>query len=250
MAVYKLFWDEFSSWYLEFIKPAYQQPIDKKTYDQTIQFFDSLLKLLHPFMPFITEELWQNLNNSLSGKQFGESIMIAAFPEPDDASFNSEAERVINSLMEIIHVIRNTRAQYKVEMNKWIESQIYAGDLTQVISPYIDTISTLARTKPVSLLGKRPENKDDNTLVTVLKDTEVYILMSSVVDLNAERQKLEKESEQTLNEANRLENRLNDNNFLTKAPTQVVEKEKLKLIDLKNKLLRLKDQLDKLKGNA
>jgi len=99
-------------------------------------------------------------------------------------------------------------------------------------------------------LGKRPENKDDNTLVTVLKDAEVYILMSSVVDLDAERQKLEKESEQILNEANRLENRINDNNFLTKAPPQVVEKEKQKLIDLKNKLTRLKDQLDKLKGNA
>jgi len=176
--------------------------------------------------------------------------MITAFPEPDNAAFNSEAERVMNSLIEIIHDIRNTRAQYKVEMNKWIESQIYAGDLTQVISPYIETISTLARTKPVHLLGKRPENKDDNTLVTVLKDAEVYILMSSVVDLDAERQKLEKESEQILNEANRLENRINDNNFLTKAPPQVVEKEKQKLIDLKNKLTRLKDQLDKLKGNA
>jgi valyl-tRNA synthetase len=248
--VYDFLWGDYCDWYIEMAKIRFRNEKAISPMPVLVHILETSLRLLHPFMPFITEELWQNLKNSLSGKQFGESIMITAFPEPDDAAFNSEAERVMNSLIEIIHVIRNTRSQYKVEMNKWIESQIYAGDFTQVISPYIETISTLARTKPVQLLKKRPDNKDDNTIVTVLKDAEVYILMSSVVDLDAERQKLEKDSEQTLNEANRLENRLNDNNFLTKAPIQVVEKEKQKLIDLKNKLIRLKDQLNKLKGNA
>jgi len=122
--LYAFLWGDYCDWYIEMAKIRFRNEKAFSPMPVLVHVLETSLRLLHPFMPFVTEELWQNLKNSISVKQFGESIMITAFPEPDNAAFNSEAERVMNSLIEIIHDIRNTRAQYKVEMNKWIESQI------------------------------------------------------------------------------------------------------------------------------
>ena len=195
--------------------------------------------MLHPFMPFVTEELWQHLKS----KEAGESIMVAPFPVADLTSYDVQSERIMEALIETVHNIRNTRAQYKVEMNKWIDSRIYAGELTSALSSYVNVIKGLARTDPVIFLDKKPEQKDDNTLVLVLKEVEIYIPMSSMVDMAAEKLRLEKEAAQADGEIGRLETRLADANFLAKAPPAVVEKERQKLTDLKDRFARLQDQI-------
>ena len=172
--------------------------------------------------------------------------MVAAFPVADLTSYDVQSERIMEALIETVHNIRNTRAQYKVEMNKWIDSRIYAGELTSALSSYVNVIKGLARTDPVVFLDKKPEQKDDNTLVLVLKEVEIYIPMSSMVDMAAEKRPLEKEAAQANGEIGRLEIRLADANFLAKAPPAVVEKERQKLADLKDRFTRLQDQIGKI----
>jgi valyl-tRNA synthetase len=199
-------------------------------------------------MPFVTEELWQNLKSRLpSDWQAGESIMVAAYPKAEPAAIEPQEERTMESIIEIIHSIRNARAQYNVESNKWIEAQIYAGKYASAIVSYSQTIQTLARVKPVTFLDSEQESPPEkNALVLVLKETKVVIPMESVVNLEAEKKRLQKEIEQRQTEVTRLEARLKDKAFLTKAPTAVVDKERHKLIESKARLERLKEQLVKL----
>jgi len=152
----------------------------------------------------------------------------------------------MESIIEIIRSIRNARAQYKVESTRWIEAQIYGGKLTSTIVPHSQTIQTLARARPVTFLDSRQESRPgENALVLVLKETEVVIPMESMVDLEAEKKRLQKEIEQSQAEIARLEARLKDRAFLTKAPVAIVDKEQNKLATRKAKLEGLKQQLSK-----
>ena len=167
--------------------------------------------------------------------------MVAAYPEAEDAAIDPEAERVMESVIEIIRSIRNARAQYKVESTRWIEAQIYGGKLTPAIIPYSQAVQTLARARPITFLDKRQESPPtENALVLVLTETEVIIPMESMVDLEAERKRLQKEIEESQAEVAQLEVRLKDRAFLTRAPAAVVDKERQKLAAVKDKLERLR----------
>jgi len=167
---------------------------------------------------------------------------MAAYPEADDTAIDPQAERVMESVIEIIHSIRNARAQYKVESTRWIEAQIYAGDLTPAITPYSQTIQTLARARPVTFLEGKEERPRENALALVLKESEVLIPMESMIDLEAERKRLKGEIEASQAEVDRLEARLKDKAFLTKAPSTIVARERDKLAVRRDKLERLKQQ--------
>jgi len=205
---------------------------------------------LHPFMPFVTEEVWQALKNACpSGIQNVESIMISAYPESNGGMIDPESERVIDTVIDIIRSIRNTRAEHNVESGIWVEAQIYAGDLTSVVATYAQAIESLARAKPLTFLNMQRESKPgENVLVSVLKEAQVVIPMESMVDIAAERVRLQKEIDENQSEVTRLENRLQDNQFLTRAPVAVVEKEKSKLSTINDKLLRLKQELARLQS--
>ena len=137
--------------------------------------------------------------------------------------------------------IRNARAQYKVESTRWVEAQIYGGDLTPDIIPYSQAIQTLARAKPITFLDERQESSPtENALVLVLKETEVVIPMENMVDVEAEKKRLQREIEQNQAEVTQLEARLKDTDFLTKAPAVVVDKERQKLAAVRDKLERLR----------
>jgi valyl-tRNA synthetase len=196
-------------------------------------------------MPFVTEELWQNLKQRLpSDWQKTKSIMLAAYPEADEKAIDLQAERVTQSMIEIIHSIRNARAQYKVDSARWIEAQVYAGELTSAITPYCQAIQTLARARPITFLESREEAPaNENAVVLVLKDAEVIIPMESMVDRQAERKRLQREIEQSQAEVAALEARLKDKAFLSKAPAAVVDRERDKLAVRKDKLERLRQQL-------
>ena len=245
-AIYDFLWGDYCDWYIELSKVRSRSAAAVSPVPVLVNVLETALRLLHPFMPFVTEELWQNLRNILPAGDYPESIMMASYPAADKACFDTEAERVVGSLIDIIHAVRNARAEHKVEMNRWIESRIYLPNLDSALRPYQEAVQVLGRTRPVIFLNSRPEQKEDNTLVIVLQESEIYIPMASMVDLAAERQRLEKEVVAGEAEAARLEARLADGAFLSKAPPQVVEKERCKLTDLKDRLSRLKEQINKL----
>jgi len=247
--IYDFLWGEFCDWYIELAKIRLRSTIGEvpSPLPVLVYVLETSLRLLHPYMPFVTEELWQNLKKHLpQGWQATESIMVTAYPDGTGIATDPEAERIMEPVIEIIHAIRNARAQYKVESTRWIEAQIYGGKLTPAITPYSQAIQTLARARPVTFLESRQEGPpSENALVLVLKDTEVAIPMESMVNLEAERKRLQKEIEQSQAEVAQLEKRLKDREFLTKAPAAIVEKEQSKLATRKDKLERLKQHLTK-----
>ncbi len=248
--IYDFIWGEFCDWYIEIAKIRLRTG-EKETPSPIpvlVHVLETSLRLLHPYMPFVTEELWQNLKSRLpSDWTEAESIMVATYPAAEKSAIDPQAEKVMESLIDIIHAIRNARAQYRVASNRWIEAQIYAGELTPVLTPHTEAIETLARAKPVTFQDKEEDGSPSkDTLVLVLKELEVAIPMASMVDLEAERKRWQKEIEQSQAEVSRLEARLADKQFLTKAPAAVVDKERNKLVERKDKLVRLKQQLGRL----
>ncbi|MDP2931090.1 MAG: valine--tRNA ligase, partial [Chloroflexota bacterium] len=174
-----------------------------------------------------------------------ESIMISPYPVAEETS-DPQAEEVMAAIIEVIHSIRNARAEHKVESGRWIAAEIYGGRLTPAISAYAETIQSLARVKPVTFVDRRRDSPPaENSLVLVLKEADVVIPMASMIDVEAEKKRLQQEIEQSQAEVARLEAMLRDQAFLTKAPPAVVEKERQKLNTLKNKLARLKQQMTK-----
>jgi valyl-tRNA synthetase len=247
--IHDFLWGEFCDWYIEIAKIRLRSGKDTVSpIPILIHVLETSLRLLHPFMPFLTEELWQNLKRSLPADgQTGHSIMVAPYPKTAKIATDPEAELAMKTIIEVIHSIRNARAQHKVASNQWITAQVYAGQLTAAVTPYSETIQTLARARPITFHDGKPERKpQDNALVLVLQGAEVVIPMESMVDLDAERGRLGAEKEHLESEVSRLEARLEEKSFLTKAPAAVVEKERERLATRKAKLSRLTEQLEKL----
>ncbi|MBA7658605.1 Valine--tRNA ligase [subsurface metagenome] len=246
--IHDFLWGEFCDWYIELAKIRLRSTKEVLSPIPVLVYvLETSLRLLHPYMPFVTEELWQHLKQRLPSEwSVTKSIMVAAYPEAEDEAIDPQAERVMESVIEIIRSIRNARAQYQVESRRWVEAQIYSSQLSSAISPYSQTIQTLARARPVTFPGSREETPpQENALVMVLKESEVIIPMESMIDLEVERKRLRGEIEQSQAEVARLEARLKDRAFLTKAPAVVVDRERNKLAMRKDKLERLKQQIIK-----
>jgi len=245
--IYEFLWGEFCDWYVELAKIRLRSVIEGALppIPVLVCILETSLRLLHPYMPFVTEELWQNIKRRLPSEwQASESIMVAPYPEADTKAIDPEAERVMETIIEIIRSIRNARAQYNVESSRWIEVQIYGGKLTPAITPYSQAIATQARARPVTILDAREESPpSEDTLVLVLKETEVVIPMESMVDIEAERKRLEREIEQSQAEVVRLEARLKNENFLAKAPAAVIEKERQRCYGLIERIEKLRQQI-------
>ncbi|MFH0847112.1 MAG: valine--tRNA ligase [Chloroflexota bacterium] len=244
-SLYDFLWGEFCDWYIELAKIRLRDGKENLSpVPVLVHVLEGALRLLHPFMPFLTEELWQHLPD---GVKKAESIMIAPYPsEAEVTPADSEAESsTIASLIEVVHAIRNARAEYKVEMAKWVPARIYGK--TDKLKPYAGVIETLARAKPVTFPAEsRGAEAGKQDLVLLLKDAEVVIPMESMVDIDVERVRLGKEIAAAEAELARLESRLSDNAFLTKAPESVVAKERERLTVLNDRLARLRQELAKL----
>ncbi len=240
--IHDFLWGDYCDWYIELAKIRLQAK-DNSPLPVLVQVLETSLRLLHPYMPFITEELWQNLKKNVPDIE-GESIMVADYPEVDENMYDTAAESEIQAITDIIRSIRNVRAQYRVESARWVEAKIYTGAARlSAVSRYVAPIKALARANPVSFLEGEPgEKAGDNTLVLPLAQATVAIPMASMFDLKAEKKRIEKETEQTRNEVDRLEARLKDEAFLTRAPEAVVAKERQKLYTLRDKLEKLKQQ--------
>ena len=246
--IYDFVWSKFCDWYVEIAKMRLHSQSALSPLPFLVDTLEESLRLLHPFMPFVTEELWQSLKQRLPHRsQMPASIMIAPYPIADDKAFAPEAERVMDSAIEIVRSIRNVRAQYKVGPGKWIEARVYAGDLLSSLATQANMMEILAKARPLTILGRQDrEFAKDKDLVFVLKEAEVVVPLAGVVDRLAEERRLLKESQEISERIVQLGSRLRDNAFLSKAPAGVVEKEKQKLSTLESRLNRLNQELSQL----
>ena len=242
--IHDFLWGDYCDWYIEMTKIRLgANSIGSSPVPVLIHILEKSLRLLHPFMPFITEELWQSIKKSIpDDRQSVDSIMVAAYPEADKKTRDREAERVMAAVIEIVRSIRNVRAEHNVEINRQIDAAIYITELKPAITAYTKAIGKLAKAN-VKILDKKEEHKAENTIVLVLKEAEVVIPMASMVDLQAEQQKLRKEIEQVQANVNRLEKMLANEDFIMKAPQAVVDKEKAKLLPARDSLGRLEEHL-------
>ena len=244
--IHDFLWGEFCDWYIEISK----QRLGKANSPMAVLAFvlETSLRLLHPFMPFITEELWQNLKNRLpEGTLKSPALIVAPYPAANVNLLDAESEQVMETVMEVVRTIRNARAEYKVEMGKWVESSVYAGSLQADLKAKAAVIETLAKTRPLSILPReqRPANAE-KAMVYVLKDADVVIPLAGMVDIEAEKARLTKEMETLDREINRLSGRLADSQFTTKAPPAVIDKEKGRLQEYQDKFARVQAELRQL----
>ena len=238
MAVYKLFWDEFSSWYLEMVKPAYvngeAQPIDRVTYDATLSFFNDLLKMLHPFMPFITEELWQHLYD----RKPGESIMREELNiEPlTEQNMLDEIERV----KQIVSGVRMVRSQRNIAPKEKLELQMVATD---AYAPYTSVIMKMAN---LSQMVTVTEKAADASAFMVGTD-EFAVPLGDLIDVEAELQKQEAQLKHLEGFLAGVMKKLANEKFVANAPEAVVAMERKKKSDAEEKIAALKDSIAELK---
>ncbi len=233
MVVYKLFWDEFSSWYLEMVKPGYQQPIDRVSYEATLHFFDALLRLLHPFMPFITEELWQ----ALEPRQAGESIMVSLMPEaaPVDEAFLANFEAV----KEIVGNVRTIRLQKNIPNKEALS--------LQVLGEHADTFNAVIA-KMCNLTAITHEAEKTASAVSFLVGTTEYAIpLGSLINVEEELEKLQNELVYQQGFLASVLKKLSNENFVSKAPAKVIEMERKKQADAESKIKSIEESIAALK---
>ena len=236
MTVYKLFWDEFSSWYLESVKPAYQQPVDKATYDATVGFFDKLLRVLHPFIPFVTEEVWQ----LLEPRKDGESIMVAAMPEAK--AYDEKLLERFETAKDVIAKIRAIRQENQVAQKDAIE--VYARLVDGEYDGYFDSV--VVKHCNLSAFARIDEAKPGSKTF-VAKNVEYFVPMSGSVDVEEEIKKLQSELDYTRGFLASVEKKLSNERFVSGAPAAVVDREKQKQADALVKIEALEKQIANLK---
>ena len=210
-----------------------------------IYVLEHTLRLLHPYMPFITEEIWLNMKERVPGINAGiPSIMVAPYPEANMKFIDPEAERIVESLIEIVRSIRNVRAEYKVDIAKFIPATIYSNEMTGALKDKAQVIEVLSKARPLSILNREERQPDDaKSISVVLKESEVVIPLAGIVDIEAEKKRLNQEAAEVTRDIDRLEARMADESFLGKAPAAIVAKEKERLQSQKDRLERLKKEI-------
>mgnify|MGYP002577370016 FL=1 len=233
MMIYKLFWDEFSSWYLEMIKPGYQLPIDKATYDATLGFFDALLRLLHPFMPFITEELWQ----ALEPRKEGESLMVALMPEvaPVDNAYLDAFEVV----KEIVSGVRTIRLQKNIPNKDTLALQVL-GDHNDVFNPVIAKMCNLSEIT-------KTDDKAAGAVSFLVRTTEYAVPLGNMINVEEELAKLAEELKYQQGFLASVQKKLSNESFVSKAPAKVIEMERKKQADAESKIKSIEESIAALK---
>ena len=238
MAVYKLFWDEFSSWYLEMVKPAYidgkAQPIDKVTYEKTLSFFDSLLKLLHPFMPFITEELWQHIYD----RQEGESLMVQTLDI--NKVCNEAIVKDFEAVKEVIGGIRTIRLQKNIAQKEALSLQVVGESPVAAFNAVISKLCNLTSIESV-------ENKAEGSASFMVGTTEYAVPLGNLINVEEELKKLEADLKYNEGFLQSVLKKLSNEKFVSKAPANVIEMERKKQADAESKIASLKESIAALK---
>ena len=237
MTVYRLFWDEFSSWYLEMIKPEYGKPIDKTTYNDTLKFFETLMKMLHPFMPFITEELWQHIYE----RKDNESIMRATLKIEAPTEDDRELINAIENVKQIISGVRTVRNQKNISPKEILELQVISHNPFET---YNAIITKMANLKDIKIVAA----KTDDASGFLVGTNEFAVPVGKLINVEDELKKMIKELEHLQGFHAGIEKKLANKNFVDHAPETVVSRERKKLSDSEEKMTALKDAIAKLQN--
>ena len=235
MRIYKLFWDDFSGWYLEMVKPAYQQPTDKATMESTKYYFDQLMRLIHPFMPFVTEEIWQDL----APRAEGESIMYAPMPEAEQVDEKLLARFELAT--EVITGIRNVRKQKNIAQKQELELNVIADE--NYPAEYAPVIAKMCNLSQINLI----EEKDPTADAFIVKTTQYFVPMGEMIDKDAELKKLSDELTYLEGFLSSVMKKLSNERFVNSAPEKVVANEKAKKADAEAKIAAIKERMEALK---
>ena len=241
MAVYKLFWDEFSSWYLELVKPGYEQPVDALTYQATLGFFDALLRLLHPFMPFITEELWQ----ALTPRKAGDSVMIAAKPDPLKTSERNDAEACLHdfeTIKALVAHIRTVRQQKNLPNKEALVLEVL-GQHNNNMNAAVMKMGNIADIHQVT-------EKSAGAVSFLVHTTEYAIPLKDYIDMAGEKSRIEEEIRYLEGFLASVMKKLDNPNFIANAKPEVILNEKNKKEDTENKIRTLRENLKRIIFNS
>ena len=236
MTVYKLFWDEFSSWYLEMVKPAYGQPIDQKSYDATLRFFDALLKMLHPFMPFITEELWQHIYD----RKDGESIMREKLEIPAPTAEEQKLAADIEAVKQIIAGVRTVRNQKNIAQKEQLSLQVVGKNDFEA---YNDVTLKMANLDKIEVIAEKSADASSFMVGT----DEFAVPLGDLIDVAAEIEKAEAQLKHLEGFLMGVRKKLGNENFVAHAPEKVVALERKKESDSVEKIASLKATIEELK---
>lgn len=236
MTAFKLFTDEFSGWYLEMVKPAYQQPIDRDTYDATLRFFDKLMKIIHPFMPFITEELWQHIYDRKDGESIMVSVLDAGVSDAEGKTVVAEFETV----KKIVAGVRAVRNQKNIAPKEPLELVAIGKNNWEAYNPVLLKMSNLS--------GIRESDDSSGDAVKFMVGTDEYAVpVGNLIDLEAEIKKQEAELKHLEGFLIGIQKKLGNERFVNNAPVQVVELERKKLADTESKISAIKETLASLR---
>jgi len=232
MGIYKLVWDDFCSWYLEMVKAPMNQPIDAVTYNATVSFFENLMKILHPFMPFITEDIWHLLQE----RQDGDDIIIAQQPKQQDVD-----NEILNQFIftqDVINNIRKIRAEKNISMKEAIELIVVDKD-GNVNKEFDSVIMKLCNVSSVNYVTENPQD----AFGFLVKAVEFFIPVTDNIDTEAELKKLEEELKYAQGFLKSVEAKLSNEKFVNGAPAAVVDKERKKKSDSEAKIKVLEQQI-------
>jgi len=237
MAVYKLIWDDFCSWYLEMIKPAYQQDIDQVTLKTSIGFFEDLMRVLHPFMPFISEEIWHHLGE----REEKDCLIVAEMPVPSDVDESLLLE--FDYVRDVIMGIRKVRKEKNIPMRDEISLLIKKNEGEEAKTTFDPVVTKLCKLSGLTYT----DEKEEGSVSFIVKSTEFYIPLEGAVDIKAEIEKLETELKYARGFLASVEKKLSNERFVSNAPEQVIEKEKQKKADAESKIRVIEEQLGTLR---
>ncbi|HIL30767.1 MAG TPA: valine--tRNA ligase [Dehalococcoidia bacterium] len=248
--LYDFFWNDYCDWYIEMAKLRLRSGEGRSPSRTLVHVLERTLRLLHPFMPFITEEIWQNLRSKLPGEGSSvESIMIAEYPTADEPRSDAQAEEEIGLVMQAIRAVRNTRAQLRIPAGQRLEAQFEVNGMHGPIEEEAEVIRVLSRVDPLHIVADSSSGNDLLKGVTlVVNPLIIHLPLEGVVDLSAEAERLRTELDECVQNMNRVENLVSNPNFLQKAKPEVVETEQARLQDLKERQQHLNEILEQLAG--
>jgi valyl-tRNA synthetase len=210
-----------------------------------VHVLDSSLRLLHPYMPYVTEEIWQALAGHLPDRD-AEALIVARYPQPDPAWYDDEAEAQAEAVIEVVRAIRNIRSERRVEPARFVEAHVQARRLRPALEASRPLIATLARAEPLHIVGEETRLPSENVATAVLADGRVALPLAGLFDLEAERSRLSRQIDELEGEVGRLEARLADERFRTRAPAAVVRQEEERLASARSRLEGLRARLGEL----
>ena len=243
-SIYEFIWGEYCDWYIEIVKPRLYGKEDessKKTAQYVLwKVLDGALKLLHPFMPFITEGIWQHLPKE------GDSLMMSSWPIFDDLEIDEEAESKMAFVMEVVRAVRNIRAEYQVLPSKKVDAIVLVdGEASKLMNLEMKTISNLAGINSLNIMVSSSE-RPQKACVAVVSDAEIFLPLAGLIDVNKEVERISKELDKMKAELASVESKLSNEAFVGKAPEAIVNREKDKVKDLNDSITKLTKRLEEL----